>query len=43
RCLERVAPGHLEVVRRYLIDRLSRDELEVVTAAMRRTEEALRA
>ncbi|MFG3440560.1 MarR family winged helix-turn-helix transcriptional regulator [Nonomuraea sp. NPDC047897] len=43
RCLERIAPGHLEVVRRYLIDRLTRDELEVVTAAMRRTEEALRA
>lgn len=43
RCLERIAPGHLEVVRRYLIDRLTRDELEVLTAAMRRTEEALRA
>ncbi|WP_101783109.1 MarR family winged helix-turn-helix transcriptional regulator [Nonomuraea indica] len=43
RCLEQIAPGHLEVVRRYLIDRLTREELEVLTAAMRRTEEALRA
>ncbi|TMR10054.1 MarR family transcriptional regulator [Nonomuraea turkmeniaca] len=43
RCLERVAPGHVEVVRRYLIDRLSRDELRTMTAAMRKTEEALRA
>jgi DNA-binding MarR family transcriptional regulator len=42
RCLERVAPGHLEVVRAYLIDRLSRDELRTMTDAMRRTEQALR-
>ncbi|MBN6057052.1 MarR family transcriptional regulator [Nonomuraea sp. RK-328] len=42
RCLERVAPGHLAVVRAYLIDRLSRDELEVMTTAMRKTERALR-
>ncbi|MER6945609.1 MarR family transcriptional regulator [Nonomuraea sp. NPDC000554] len=42
RCLERVAPGHLEVVRAYLIDRLTRDELETMTTAMRRTEQALR-
>jgi DNA-binding MarR family transcriptional regulator len=43
RCLERVAPGHLDVVRTYLIDRLTRDELDVLTAALCRTEEALRA
>lgn len=43
RCLERVAPGHLDVVRTYLIDRLTRDELDVLTSALRRTEEALRA
>ncbi|MER7500004.1 MarR family transcriptional regulator [Nonomuraea pusilla] len=42
RCLERVAPGHLEVVRAYLIDRLSRAELETMTAAMTKTERALR-
>ncbi|MEU0569991.1 MarR family transcriptional regulator [Nonomuraea sp. NPDC005983] len=42
RCLERVAPGHLEVVRAYLVDRLTRDELETMTTAMRRTEQALR-
>ncbi|MEV4178508.1 MarR family transcriptional regulator [Nonomuraea sp. NPDC049709] len=42
RCLERVAPGHLEVVRAYLIDRLSREELHAMTSAMRKTEEALR-
>ncbi|WP_113703718.1 MarR family winged helix-turn-helix transcriptional regulator [Nonomuraea lactucae] len=42
RCLEQVAPGHVEVVRAYLIDRLTRDELEVMTTAMRRTEQALR-
>ncbi|GAA3145831.1 MarR family transcriptional regulator [Nonomuraea sp. NPDC049419] len=42
RCLERVAPGHLEVVRAYLIDRLSREELQAMTSAMRRAEEALR-
>ncbi|HEX4812400.1 MAG TPA: MarR family transcriptional regulator [Nonomuraea sp.] len=43
RCLDRVAPGHLEVVRAYLIDRLSRDELRTMSDAMRRTERALRA
>ncbi|MCK2220726.1 MarR family transcriptional regulator [Actinomadura sp. ATCC 31491] len=42
-CLERVAPGHLEVVRAYLIDRLSREELHTVSTAMQRTEQALRA
>lgn len=42
RCLERVAPGHLEVVRAYLIDRLSREELQAMTDAMRRAEQALR-
>ncbi|MEW9548761.1 MarR family winged helix-turn-helix transcriptional regulator [Nonomuraea sp. NPDC050783] len=42
-CLEKVAPGHLEVVRAYLIDRLSPEELRTVGAAMRKTEQALRA
>ncbi|MFG1701745.1 MarR family winged helix-turn-helix transcriptional regulator [Nonomuraea sp. M3C6] len=42
RCLDRVAPGHVEVVRAYLIDRLSREELHAMTSAMQRTEEALR-
>ncbi|MBF8192781.1 MarR family transcriptional regulator [Nonomuraea sp. K274] len=42
-CLERVAPGHLEIVRAYLIDRLSRAELRAMTSAMRKTEQALRA
>ncbi|MBB5779626.1 MarR family transcriptional regulator [Nonomuraea jabiensis] len=43
RCLERVAPGHLEVVRAYLIDRISREELRTMTRAMRKTEAVLRA
>ncbi|MFI6731721.1 MarR family winged helix-turn-helix transcriptional regulator [Nonomuraea sp. NPDC050451] len=43
RCLERVAPGHLEVVRAYLIDRLSRAELHTMTTAMQKTEAVLRA
>ncbi|WP_431909411.1 MarR family winged helix-turn-helix transcriptional regulator [Nonomuraea jabiensis] len=43
RCLERVAPGHLEVVRAYLIDRISREELRTMTTAMRKTEAVLRA
>ncbi|MFI7613181.1 MarR family winged helix-turn-helix transcriptional regulator [Nonomuraea terrae] len=42
RLLEKVAPGHLEIVREYLIDRLSREELRAMTSAMRKTEEALR-
>ncbi|MFC4119424.1 MarR family winged helix-turn-helix transcriptional regulator [Nonomuraea zeae] len=42
RCLRRVAPGHVEVVRAYLIDRLSREELHAMTTAMNKTEEALR-
>lgn len=42
RCLEHVAPGHVEVVRTYLIDRMTRGELETMTAAMRKTEQALR-
>ena len=41
-CLERVAPGHLEVVRIYLIDLLTRGELEAMTTAMSKTEQALR-
>lgn len=41
--LERVAPAHLEIVRDYLVDRLSRAELLAMTTAMRKTEEALRA
>jgi DNA-binding MarR family transcriptional regulator len=41
-CLRRVAPGHLDVVRTYLIDKLSREELESMTTAMRKTEQALR-
>ncbi|MEV0344462.1 MarR family transcriptional regulator [Nonomuraea sp. NPDC050680] len=42
RCLQLVAPGHVEVVRAYLIDRMTRGELETMTAAMRKTEQALR-
>jgi DNA-binding MarR family transcriptional regulator len=41
-CLRRVAPGHVDVVRTYLIDKLSREELESMTTAMRKTEQALR-
>ncbi|WP_336216895.1 MarR family winged helix-turn-helix transcriptional regulator [Nonomuraea sp. LPB2021202275-12-8] len=42
-CLRQVAPGHLDVVRAYLIDRLTREELESMTTAMTKTEQALRA
>ncbi|MEV4108808.1 MarR family transcriptional regulator [Nonomuraea sp. NPDC049695] len=42
RCLEQVAPGHVEVVREYLIDRLSREELQAMTTAMQKTEAVLR-
>lgn len=42
-CLERVAPGHVDVVRAYLIDRLTRAELESLTSAMHKAERALRA
>jgi DNA-binding MarR family transcriptional regulator len=42
RCLERVAPGHLEVVRDYLIDRLTREELKAMISAMTTSEQALR-
>ncbi|QFY08261.1 MarR family transcriptional regulator [Nonomuraea phyllanthi] len=42
-CLERVAPGHLEVVRAFLIDRLSRTELRAMTTAMQKAEAVLRA
>ena len=42
RCLERAAPGHLEVVRAYLIDRLSREEVQAMADAMRKTEQTLR-
>ncbi|MFI9590735.1 MarR family winged helix-turn-helix transcriptional regulator [Nonomuraea sp. NPDC052265] len=42
RCLERVAPGHVAVVRDYLIDRLSRAELTSLTSAMTKSEQALR-
>jgi DNA-binding MarR family transcriptional regulator len=41
-CLRRVAPGHVDVVRAYLIDQLTREELESMTTAMRKTEQALR-
>ncbi|MFB9209771.1 MarR family winged helix-turn-helix transcriptional regulator [Nonomuraea spiralis] len=42
RCLERIAPGHVAVVRDYLIDRLSRAELASLTSAMTKSEQALR-
>jgi DNA-binding MarR family transcriptional regulator len=42
RCLERVAPGHVEVVRAYLIDHLTREEVRTMTAALQRTEKVLR-
>lgn len=40
--LERIAPGHVEVVRRYLIDLLTPEELETITAAMSRAQQAMR-
>ncbi|NRQ37840.1 MarR family transcriptional regulator [Nonomuraea sp. NN258] len=42
RRLEQVVPGHVDVVRAFLIDHLTREELQVMTTAMRRTETALR-
>jgi hypothetical protein len=41
-CLRRVAPGHVDVVRAFLIDQLTRAELESMTTALRKTEQALR-
>jgi DNA-binding MarR family transcriptional regulator len=34
RCLERTAPGHVDVVRIFLIDRLTPDELQTMTRIM---------
>ncbi|MEU7892874.1 MarR family transcriptional regulator [Nonomuraea sp. NPDC049152] len=42
RQLEQIAPGHVEVVRRYLIDLLTPEELETITAAMSRAQRAMR-
>ncbi|NUR87193.1 MAG: MarR family transcriptional regulator [Nonomuraea sp.] len=43
KCLERIAPGHVDVVREHLIDRMTREELRVMTTAMRKSEKSLRA
>lgn len=43
RCLERVAPGHVAVVRQFLIDRLTVEELDMMTTAMRKAQTALQA
>ncbi|WP_214326601.1 MarR family winged helix-turn-helix transcriptional regulator [Nonomuraea sediminis] len=42
-CLRRVAPGHVEVVRAYLIDRMTREELRTMATAMGKSEKSLRA
>lgn len=41
-CLRRIAPGHVEVVREFLIDRLTREELAMMTTAMHKSQSALR-
>ncbi|MET9337681.1 MULTISPECIES: MarR family winged helix-turn-helix transcriptional regulator [unclassified Nonomuraea] len=40
--LEEIAPGHVEVVRRFLIDLLTPEELEAMTAAMGKARQAMR-
>ncbi|SNS37003.1 DNA-binding transcriptional regulator, MarR family [Streptosporangium subroseum] len=40
RCLERTAPGHVAVVRAFLIDRLTPDELRTMTRIMTKAAEA---
>ncbi|MFD1938913.1 MULTISPECIES: MarR family winged helix-turn-helix transcriptional regulator [Nonomuraea] len=42
RQLAEIAPGHVEVVRRFLIDLLTPEELETMTAAMSRARQAMR-
>ncbi|AWS45154.1 MarR family winged helix-turn-helix transcriptional regulator [Streptosporangium sp. 'caverna'] len=41
RCLERTAPGHVAVVRAFLIDRLTPDELRTMTRIMTKAAEAM--
>ncbi|WP_204012184.1 MarR family winged helix-turn-helix transcriptional regulator [Sphaerimonospora thailandensis] len=43
RCLERTAPGHLAVVRAFLIDHCSPDELTTMTRIMRKAAAAMEA
>jgi DNA-binding MarR family transcriptional regulator len=40
-CLEETAPGHVEVVREGLIDRLTPEEMQTLTRAMRKVRLAL--
>ncbi|MDF5759160.1 MarR family transcriptional regulator [Spongiactinospora sp. TRM90649] len=40
-CLRRLAPGHVDVVRKYLIDTLTRDELASLTSAMGKANRAM--
>lgn len=42
RCLERVAPGHVAVVRANLIDHLTPEEIEILGRAMAKVRAALR-
>ncbi|MFI0419125.1 MarR family transcriptional regulator [Spongiactinospora gelatinilytica] len=42
-CLRRIAPAHVEVVRKYLIDRITRDELITLTRAMGKANQAMQA
>ncbi|MEU4544229.1 MarR family winged helix-turn-helix transcriptional regulator [Nonomuraea dietziae] len=42
RHLEKIAPGHVEVVRRFLIDLLSREELATIASAMHKAQQAMR-
>jgi DNA-binding MarR family transcriptional regulator len=41
RCLERTAPGHVAVVRAFLIDRLTPDELQTMTRIMTKASGAM--
>lgn len=42
RCLERTAPGHVDVVREFLIDQLTPDELRTMTQALLKAQAVLR-
>ncbi|WP_157244479.1 MarR family winged helix-turn-helix transcriptional regulator [Nonomuraea typhae] len=41
-CLERTAPGHVDVVREFLIDHLTHDEMRTMTQALLKAQKVLR-
>ncbi|MFI6497315.1 MarR family winged helix-turn-helix transcriptional regulator [Nonomuraea typhae] len=41
-CLQRIAPGHVDVVREFLIDHLTHDEMRTMTQALLKAQKVLR-